>query len=140
MGNCLSRRRATPYRVRQSRDSASDSASASPECRALRCHSDSLITAIANPLDLAWKLFAKEIIEEATVDRVSLPNQTNRDKNSILVLAVMRRVEARPSLFPLFLDLLKDSRDHILRELGGKLETTYSELHVPINGKLSIQQ
>ena len=52
----------------------------------------------------------------------------------------MSRVEARPSLFHQFVDILKENGDRILRELGGKLETTYSELHVPINGELSIQQ
>ena len=119
---------------------ASDDAVVSPESQALRCHSASLITAIADPLDLAWKLFAKEIIEKATKDEIVLPNQTVTVKNSILVSAVMRRVEARPSLFPQFVELLKENGDRILRELGGKLETTYSELHVPINGELSIQQ
>ena len=119
---------------------SSDSASASPESRALRRHSASLVTAIADPLVLSWKLFAEEIIEEATKDEVDLPNLTATKKNSILVSAVMRRVEARPSLFHCFVDVLKDERNYILRELGGKLETTFSELHVPINGELSIQQ
>ena len=117
-----------------------DSVSASPESVALRCHLASLVTAIADPLELSWKFFAEEIIEEATKDEVDLPNLTVAKKNSILVSAVMKRVEARPSLFHRSIDLLKEDGDDILRELGGKLETTYSELHVPVNGELSIQQ
>ena len=97
--------------------------------RVIRHHSTSLITSIADPLDLAWKLFANKIIEAATKDEVDLPNLTVTKKNSILVSAVMRRVEARPSLFHQFVDVLKDNGDHILRELGEKLETTYSEFN-----------
>ena len=49
--------------------------------------------------------------------------------NSVLVSAVIRRVEARPKKFHHFMDLLKDS-DEILRKLGRKMEATYSELHM----------
>ena len=40
--------------------------SASPESMALRHHSASLITAIADPLRLSWKLFSAGMIEKAT--------------------------------------------------------------------------
>ena len=117
-----------------------DSASASPECRALRCHFASLATAISDPLKLSMELYSKEIIEDVTMEEVDLPTNTVSKKNRVLLSAVMRRVEARPQRFHRFVDLLTNSGDDSLRELGGKLETTYSELHVPINGELSIQQ
>ena len=114
---------------------SSDSANASPECRAIRCHFASLATAISDPLGLSMELFSKEIIEEVTMEKAKLPNLTDREKNSVLLLAVMRKVEARPSLFHQFVDILNDNGDRSLRELGEKLETTYSELHVPVNGE-----
>ena len=117
---------------------SSDSANA--ECRALRRHFASLTKAITDPLGLSIELFSEEIIEEVIMEKVKLPNQTDREKNSVLLSAVMRRVETRPSLFNRFMELLKEHGDCTLRELGGKLETTYSELHVPINGELSVQQ
>ena len=117
-----------------------DSASASPECRALRRYFSSLAKAITDPLGLSMDLFSEEIIEKVTMEKAKLPNQTDREKNSVLLSAVMERVETRPSLFHRFVDILKENENHTLRELGGKLETTYSELHVPINGELSIQQ
>ena len=132
MGGRLSKRKAKQNKARQSSDSASDSASASPECKAIRCHFSSLVKAITDPLGLSTELFSKEIIEEVTMEEANLPHQTKGDKNRVLLSAVMRRVDARPSLFRRFVDLLKDNGDHILREQGGKLETTYSKLHVPI--------
>ena len=107
---------------------------------AIRLHFSSLAKAITDALGLSMELFSKEIIEDVTMEEANLPKQIKGDKNRVLLLAVMRRVEARPSLFHRFVNLLKENGDCILKELGGKLETTYNELHVPINGELSIQQ
>ena len=61
------------------------------------------------------------------MEEVDLPTNTVSKKNRVLLSAVMRRVDARPSLFHRFMDILKENGDRILKELGGKLETTYSE-------------
>ena len=82
---------------------SSDSTSTCPESRAIRCHFASLAKAITDPLGLSMELFSKEIIEEVTMEKAKLPNQTDREKNSVLLSAVMRRVEARPSLFHCFI-------------------------------------
>ena len=62
-------------------------------------HFSSLAKAITDPLGLSMELFSEEIIEEVTMEEVDLPNQTVSKKNRVLLSAVMRRVEARPSLF-----------------------------------------
>ena len=102
-------------------------ASASPESRALRHHSASLITAIADPLRLSWRLFSAGIIEKVTKDKVNLPTMTVEEKNDVLLSAVMNNVDTDPSFFHQFLGLLKEDGDTILKSLAGKLEDTYSE-------------
>ena len=106
---------------------ASSDSTVSPESQALRRHFASMVKAITDPVGISTELFSEEIIEEVTMEEVDLPNQTVSKKNRVLLSAVMRRVETRPSLFHRFINLLKENGDHILRELGGKLETTYSE-------------
>ena len=80
------------------------------------------------------ELYSKGIIENVTMQEVGLPNQTRVQKNGVLLLAVSSRVEARPSFFHHFVDILKGNDDDILRQLGGKLEDTYCELHVLVLG------
>ena len=101
----------------------------SPEREALRCYSADLVTAIsaADPLNLALKLFSKNLIERATVEEVCLPTNPPTTKSCIIVTAVDRKVDADPSLFHQFITLLQDEEVGILKSISRKLMEKYSE-------------
>ena len=91
-----------------SRYSSSDSDDgASPESRALRRHYGSLLKAMATAdlIQFSGTLYARHIINKSVMEEVNQSMLTKTKMNSVLVLAIMSSVEAKPRLFHKFIYL-----------------------------------
>ena len=98
----------------------------SPESRALSQHSAEVFKAISasDQLDLAWLLFAKDLIGQEIVAYCQL-EVTQFKKSSQIVCAVIETVRASPHLFESLVSVLSESGNTALMSVGEKLQQNY---------------
>ena len=74
-----------------------------------RAHMEELTRAIpdAEILRVALGLYAKEIISENTRDKINLPNQTQIEKNALLLQAIEQDVSS-PGVLDALMDILDE--------------------------------
>ena len=78
------------------------------EYRTFREHYDRLYHAIQDPLSLATRLFAKNIITSAVKEEMGATSRTRLDKNDALLSAVETQIRTDPSTLHVFLSILNE--------------------------------
>ena len=74
-----------------------------------RQHSGELLdvlNALSNPVTIAWNLFAKQIITDATLQKVQVTGQPDYERNQIILEAVRNTVQTKPERLQEFIDVL----------------------------------
>ena len=79
-----------------------------PEYRIFREHYDRLVTAILDPLLLATRLFARNIIDSTVKEQMSVLGLSRVYKNNALLSAVELQVQTDQRMFDVFLSALNE--------------------------------
>ena len=79
-----------------------------PEYRVFREHYDRLVTTISDPLLLATRLFARSIIDDALLQRVTMTTFTTLQNTNTLLCAVLGKIKIDPSTFSAFFAALNE--------------------------------
>ena len=93
-----------------------------PEYRIFRQHYDTLYHAIQDPLSLATRLFASNIITSALREEMSAMGRTRLDKSNALLGAVETQIQTNPSALHVFLSILNEdtSMKSVVESIRGK--------------------
>ena len=79
-----------------------------PEYRTFREHYDKLVTAIQDPLPLATRLFARNIIDFTLLQQMNTLGFTAFQNTNTLLSAVLGKIQTDPSAFGIFLLALNE--------------------------------
>lgn len=90
---------------------------------AFRQHNDELYKAIDAPEVLAWELYSKGIVTSSVRSKVAVSGLSKREKNDILLGGLERKMWDA-SAFNTFVDVLQNSGDMTLKNIGSKLRET----------------
>ena len=92
------------------------------EYRTFREHYDILYHAIQDPLSLATRLFAKNIITSAVKEEMGATSRARLDKNDALLSAVETQIRTDPSTLHVFLSTLNEdtSMQSVVENIRGK--------------------
>ena len=93
-----------------------------PEYRTFRQYYDRLYNAIQDPLSLATRLFASNIVTSAVREEMSAMGRTRLDRNNALLGAVETRIQTDPSRLQEFLSHLNEdpSMQSLVENIRGK--------------------
>ena len=97
-----------------------------PASEAFRKYSATLHTVIQDPEDLAWNLYAKDVITSAVRDSAIDVTQPKRSRISSLLVAVESEISVKPKVFDVFLSVLATRSS--MRELCGKIDKARCEI------------
>ena len=92
-----------------------------PEYRIFREHYDRLMTAILDPLLLATRLFARNIIDSTVKEQMSVLGLSRVYKNNTLLSAVEMQIRTNQKMFGVFLTSLKE--DSAMQSLVESMES-----------------
>ena len=99
-----------------------------PEYRIFREHYDRLVTAILDPLLLAARLFARNIIDSTVKEQMSVLGLSRVYKNDALLSAVEVQIRTNQRMFYEFLSALKE--DPSMQSLVESMESKCSMIHL----------
>ena len=93
-----------------------------PEYRTFREHYDRLVHAIQDPLHLAARLFARNIIDSTLLQRVNVQALPPFQKTNTLLTAVLGKIQTDPRMFGVFLSALNEdpSMQSLVESMRGK--------------------
>ena len=94
-----------------------------PEYRTFREHYDRLVTAILDPLPLAARLFARNIIDFTLLQRMNTLGFTTFQNTNTLLSAVLGKIQTDPKAFGVFLLALKE--DPSMQSLVESMQSKY---------------
>ena len=92
-------------------------------------HSGTLLDAISDPLPLAWKLYAKGIITDKTLQDVQVPGQPTYKMNSTILEAVRRAVKANQGRLLEFVTVLEQQSNSPATDVAAMMRSDMSEFH-----------
>ena len=92
-----------------------------PEYRIFRDHYDRLVTTILDPLLLATRLFARNIIDSTVKEQMSVLGLSRVYKNDTLLSAVELQIQTDQRMFGVFLSALKE--DSAMQSLVESMES-----------------
>ena len=93
-----------------------------PEYRIFREHYDRLVTAILDPLLLATRLFARNIIDSTVKEQMGVLGLSRVYKNNMLLSAVELQIRTNQRMFGVFLSALKEdaAMQSLVKSMQGK--------------------
>ena len=94
-----------------------------PEYRTFREHYDRLVTAILEPLLLATRLFARNIIDSTVKDEMSIFGLSRVYKNNALLSAVEMQIRTDSRMLYEFLSALNE--DPSMQSLVGSMQSKW---------------
>ena len=92
-----------------------------PEYRTFREHYDRLVTAILDPLLLATRLFARNMIDSTVKEEMSVLGLSRVYRNNALLSAVEMQIRTDPRMFSVFLSALIE--DPSMQSLVGSMQS-----------------
>ena len=94
-----------------------------PEYRTFREHYSSLYHAIQDPLSLATRLFARNIISSAVKGKMNIVGLSTLEKNSLLLSAVEGQIHTDPRVLHVFLSTLNEdtSMQSVVKSMQGMI-------------------
>ena len=92
-----------------------------PEYRTFREHYDRLVTAILDPLLLATRLFARNMIDSTVKEEMSILGLSRVYRNNALLSAVEMQIQTDPRMFSEFLLALNE--DPSIQSLVGSMQS-----------------
>ena len=92
-----------------------------PEYRTFREHYDRLVTAILDPLLLATRLFARNMIDSTVKEEMSVLGLSRVYRNNALLSAVEMQIQTDPRMFSEFLSALNE--DPSMQSLVGSMQS-----------------
>ena len=92
-----------------------------PEYRTFREHYDRLVTAILDPLLLATRLFARNMIDSTVKEEMSVLGLSRVYRNNALLSAVEMQIRTDPRTFSEFLSALNE--DPSMQSLVGSMQS-----------------
>ena len=95
-----------------------------PEYRTFKEHYDRLYHAIQDPLSLATRLFARNIITSAVKGKMNIVGLSTLEKNSLLLSAVEGQIQTNSSRYHIFLSALKE--DSSMQSLAESMQSKCS--------------
>ena len=95
-----------------------------PEYRTFREHYDRLVTAILDPLLLATRLFARNMIDSTVKEEMSILGLSRVYRNNALLSAVEMQIRTDPRMFSGFLLALNE--DTSMQSLVGSMQSKCS--------------
>ena len=92
-----------------------------PEYCTFREHYDRLVTAILDPLLLATRLFARNMIDSTVKEEMSVLGLSRVYRNNALLSAVEMQIRTNPRMFSVFLSALNE--DPSMQSLVGSMQS-----------------
>ena len=93
--------------------------------KVFRKHSADLLTIIQDPENLAWELYAENIIPPAVRDTVTYPMHEKSARTMKLLIAVESKIKVDAGVFNMFLSVL--AKQPSMSDLCGRMKDTYGE-------------
>ena len=93
--------------------------------KVFRKHSADLLTVIQDPENLAWELYAENIIPPAVRDAVTYPMHEKSARTMKLLIAVESKIKVDPGVFNMFLSVL--AKQPSMSDLCRRMKDTYGE-------------